>query len=332
MRGLRPFLITMSAVAMLLQFGCTQATRQQKTNSPRPHLACDTGSGDGVLPPQSEDNPAQMKVGFISGEGRPPRPVIYSVRNGMAIFQGDIVLGSAEEVENRSRNKSQFGPQSVAVSGPGLRWPDNTVKYKIDSQLPNQQRVSAAIDVWQQGTRVKFLPAGDSDTDFVYFTAGSGCSSAVGRQGGTQNITLAGGCEVSQTMHEVGHALGLLHEHDRADRDNFITLNTDNISTSWQSQFQKVDATTSTPLGAYDYCSIMHYPQVASRYQNGNLPVSSMPTSARFVLPARLTSRLNRTLTQSMPCTHPLRHIEEDLAVSASLDIPGRQARRATSS
>lgn len=266
-------LVVTSAAVLVLQFAWAQSHRAKKPTRVSPHVECDTGSGDGVLPPQSEDDPTLLRVAFISAQGRPPRPVIYSVRSGMAIFQGDIVLGTADEVEKNNHSRGEFGPQSVAVSGPGLRWLDNTLKYRIDPQLPDQGRIAAAIDAWQQGTRVKFLPAGSDDADFVYFTTGNGCSSAVGRRGGQQNITLADGCAIRQTIHEIGHALGLLHEHDRSDRDNYITLNTANIPATWQSQFQVVDASTSTPLGPYDYCSIMHYPQVASGYQNGNQPV-----------------------------------------------------------
>jgi len=273
MRGMiRPLVLAIVA-ATVLPFLWTQSTRRSGSKPHSPRVLCDTGTGDGVLPPQSEDDPSQLRVAFISGEAGLPHQVIYSVRNGLAIFQGDIVLGSVDEIDRKNHIRNQFGPQSVAVSGQGLLWPDNTVKYKIDPQLPNQGRIDAAINVWQQGTNIKFLPAGTDDSDFIYFTAGTGCSSPVGRRGGQQNITLADGCAIPQTIHEIGHSLGLLHEHDRSDRDIYINLNTANIPASWQSQFQKVDDSTSTSLGPYDFCSIMHYPQVASGYQNNNQPV-----------------------------------------------------------
>ena len=55
------------------------------------------------------------------------------------------------------------------------------------------------------------------------------CSSAIGRRGGRQTINLAAGCYRLIPAHEIFHALGRLHEQSRPDRDNFITINMDNI-------------------------------------------------------------------------------------------------------
>ena len=58
-------------------------------------------------------------------------------------------------------------------------------------------------------------------------------------------------------IHEIGHALGLLHEHTRPDRDSFVRINWDNITAEKSHNFDILD--DSILLGDYDYESIMHY-------------------------------------------------------------------------
>jgi len=68
-------------------------------------------------------------------------------------------------------------------------------------------------------------------------------------------------------IHELGHAIGFLHEHIRLDRDNYIKVNYDNILPGHDSsQFLRIDEVLhgivdgiSTQGLPYDYNSIMHY-------------------------------------------------------------------------
>lgn len=62
-------------------------------------------------------------------------------------------------------------------------------------------------------------------------------------------------------LHEMGHILGLLHEQQRPDRNNFVRINYDNIAPGRRSQFDlprwlSIQSVTTTP---YDFGSIMHY-------------------------------------------------------------------------
>lgn len=62
-------------------------------------------------------------------------------------------------------------------------------------------------------------------------------------------------------IHETLHALGFIHEHQRSDRDEFITINDDCFPDSVAGNFIKdVDA---SKLTKYDYNSVLHYHKTA---------------------------------------------------------------------
>ena len=57
---------------------------------------------------------------------------------------------------------------------------------------------------------------------------------------------------------QVGHAIGLGHEHKRPDRDQYITVHEDKIAAGWKRQYD-IDPEMGMAQ-PYNYNSIMHYP------------------------------------------------------------------------
>ena len=80
-----------------------------------------------------------------------------------------------------------------------------------------------------------------------------------------QGLSLGPGCVYFRTaVHEFGHAVGFFHEHTRSDRDQYITVNTDNIRDGREDNFEKHRLGWTNTLGyGYDYASIMHYRNTA---------------------------------------------------------------------
>ena len=70
-------------------------------------------------------------------------------------------------------------------------------------------------------------------TSFKFFNFDCSCWSYLGkiRNNGSQQISLASGCDLAVPAHEIMHALGRFHEQSRADRDTYVRIITSNIST-----------------------------------------------------------------------------------------------------
>ena len=60
----------------------------------------------------------------------------------------------------------------------------------------------------------------------------------------------------ASSLHELGHVLGFHHEHQRSDRDNYVTIDIGNVAGNARFAFDKY---TFPVVGAYDFGSIMHY-------------------------------------------------------------------------
>ena len=147
-----------------------------------------------------------------------------------------------------------------AIRGRNRRWPNGVIPFFFDTgdfpaESNQRQIVQRAIDHWNTNSVINLIPHTDQK-DWVRFVMGPKCQSRVGRRRGEQIISCAVGPFRGRgsVTHEIGHAVGLNHEHSRPDRNSFVSV-PGNLTPKVDYERKK----DSIALGEYDYGSIMHY-------------------------------------------------------------------------
>uniref|UniRef100_A0A8C5DJY7 Metalloendopeptidase n=1 Tax=Gouania willdenowi TaxID=441366 RepID=A0A8C5DJY7_GOUWI len=168
---------------------------------------------------------------------------------------------------------SNFKQTRNSIIGEEYRWPKKIPYYMEDDLEINAKGVILkAFEQYRLKTCIDFKPW-SGEENYISIFKGNGCFSSVGnRRVGKQKLSIGSNCDRIATIeHEFLHALGFWHEQSRSDRDDYVRIMWDRISTGKEHNFNTYNDTTSSSLGVpYDYGSMMHYSKNA--FRNGTEP------------------------------------------------------------
>lgn len=285
------------ALALAFLTAC-QVDDSEQPNDSAPQTESVTDNVEEQLP-DNEDTIAE--TGFVNVG---PFDVPYVLKDGLAYISSDVAM-PLEELESRletlyaNQGTQERSSQCETLEGGitscsqglaarryhGALWDDGIVYYGFLESFPEHKKamVDDAMKIWERRSPIRFIhdPTRDDVLLFEYLEEeGSGRSSWIGKSGGRQYITLKQGANYGTVLHELGHSIGLFHNHSREDRDAYITIKWENIRATsvfgvatranfWNYSDWKLGIfglNDGQDVGPYDYESIMHYSSAAFKY------------------------------------------------------------------
>jgi hypothetical protein len=176
------------------------------------------------------------------------------------IYQGDMLI-SAEQ----ANSLVSVDDTSVKLRGTirnDHTWSNGVIPYVFESGVSDalKQTVLNAMQEWESKTPVRFVQRTNQSQHVKIDTlAASDNAAGYSTVGNVNNakIRLKLNAATSTCLHELGHTIGLVHEHERDDRSDHIVIHQDEIEEDYIYALNPHYSMTS--LHPFDFGSIMLY-------------------------------------------------------------------------
>lgn len=173
---------------------------------------------------------------------------IKQINDSVFLYDSDMLLTKQQVEELEKYN--EINPESKTkgtIDKKARAWPNGKVYYSFNSNVTDDYKkiIEKGIEEWRKQSKLEFIKR-TSQNDYIEFILGrNGSYSKVGCMGGMQYLYLDERWANSGTvMHEVGHAVGLIHEHQAwifhdTNIKSKLIFKWDNIKDDWKDQFIK---------------------------------------------------------------------------------------------
>ncbi|KAI1306284.1 High choriolytic enzyme 2 [Halotydeus destructor] len=161
--------------------------------------------------------------------------------------------------EGRSGTKWDYACNIGGVSEPFI-----CVPFTLNKDLSEANRVEIfrAMKWMREKTCIAFVFR-KNEGDYISISKGKGgcVSESIGKSGGKQFVNLGPGCFEYPTVvyHELMHAIGFEHLHQRNDRDRYMDIRMQNVEPALYSMFTKKLHAAGTDNMTWSYDSVMLY-------------------------------------------------------------------------
>jgi hypothetical protein len=163
------------------------------------------------------------------------------------------------------------------------RWPNGVVPFELRGKFVSslaKKALALAIREYSKYTAIRLREKRPGDKNWITFTdfwPNNWSENGRKQSPGWQDINISnliprinsyGPEYMAKTLiHEIGHAIGLQHEHQRPDRDQYVVEKGFHFD-SWNYDIKK-DSYYDLPIGDYNCGSIMHYREQLLRAAKG---------------------------------------------------------------
>lgn len=150
-------------------------------------------------------------------------------------------------------------------------WPGGTIHYNLEGSFTEDEReyITYAMNEWSQKTPVTFIAADtvkENEGEVkarvlrIGYTEGESYATVGYAEEPVLMISSSDRLYLRYIVQLFGHVIGLLNEHQRPDRDDYIVIHWENISSDAAFHYVKLDSSLIIEENfPYDTSSVMHY-------------------------------------------------------------------------